>query len=283
MTHFDFTHAHVRRDSDSEKWNTYPQNTLPMWVADADYAVADEIIAALQKRLAHPILGYGEESQQLRQLIVARMQRLYNWDIKAAWICFTPGVVGSLNASRAMMGPIGSKAITALPVYPHLQNSTPVLQRPMQFFHMQNVNGRYTPDFNELQQNMTAETKMLILCNPHNPVGSVYTDDELQRFADIAAAHDLIICSDDIHADFALYADKPYRPIATLSPAVSQRTITLMAASKSFNIRHAHAGHEQNGSHLFGLGKCQRTESSRAGQRLQQRLYLSAYSRYCRV
>lgn len=236
MTTFNFTHQHNRRSSDSEKWNAYPEGTLPMWVADSDYDVPTEIITALKKRLEHPVLGYGDESPKLRELIVTRMQRLYNWEINSDWICFTPGVVGSLNTSRAIMGGIGSKAITALPVYPHLQNPSPVLERPMQFFNMVNINGRYTPDFDALEKCIDADSKMLMLCNPHNPVGTVYTNTELQRFADIAEKHDLLICSDDIHADFALYDDKPYRPIATLSPAVSKRTITLMAASKTFNI-----------------------------------------------
>lgn len=225
-----------RRNSDSEKWLTYPENVIPMWVADSDYAVPEEIITALTTRLQHPVLGYGEESQMLRELIVTRMERLHNWTIQPEWICFTPGVVPSLNSSRAIMGDIGSQAITALPVYPHLINPTPILQRPMQFFNMKNISGRYTPDFAELEANIDDNTKLLILCNPHNPVGTVYTNEELQQFADIAKQHDLLICSDDIHADFALYDDKPYRPIASLSPELSQRTITLMAASKTFNI-----------------------------------------------
>ncbi len=232
----DFNIAYDRRNSDSEKWNTYAEDILPMWVADADYAVSAEVIKALKKRLDHPVLGYGEESQQLRELIIARLAKRYHWDIQPEWICFAPGVVSSLNSCRAIMGPIGSKAITALPVYPHLQHATPILARPMQFFNMVNHSGRYTPDFAELQNTIDKNTKMLMLCNPHNPVGTVYHDVELTRFADIAETHDLLICSDDIHADFALYEDKPYRPIATLSPQISRRTITLMAASKSFNI-----------------------------------------------
>lgn len=225
-----------RQDSDSEKWNTYESDILPMWVADSDYAAPEAVLDALKKRLEHPVLGYGKEPQQLRELIVDRMQQLHQWKIQPEWICFIPGVVPSLNACRAIMGPVGSKAITALPVYPHLINPTPALERPMQFFNMLNTNGRYTPDFAELEESITTDSKMLILCNPHNPVGTVYTDDELRQFAEVAAKHNLLICSDDIHADFSLYDDKPYHPIASLSPEISQRTITLMAASKTFNI-----------------------------------------------
>lgn len=231
-----FNISQARYDSESEKWNTYPQGTIPMWVADSDYAVPPAVTEALKKRLAHPVLGYGEESQKLRNLIVERLQRLYHWTISPEWICFVPGVVAGLNGCRAVMGDVGSHAITALPVYPHLQNPTPILQRPMQFFNMVNVDGRYTPDFEELERNITADTKMLMLCNPHNPVGTIYNNAELNRFAEIAERHDLLICSDDIHADFPLYEDKPYRPIASLSSAINRRTITLMAASKTFNI-----------------------------------------------
>lgn len=231
-----FDTAYNRRETESEKWNTYADNILPMWVADADYAVPDEVIEALKQRLEHPVLGYGETSGKLRELIKERMKQRYQWEIETDWICFTPGVVGSLNSCRAIMGAIGSKAVTALPVYPHLKNATPILERGMQFFNMIDDNGRYTPDFKALENIIDKKTKMLMLCNPHNPVGVVYSESELQRFADIAERYDLLICSDDIHADFTLYADKPYQPIAALFPAISKRTITLMAASKTFNI-----------------------------------------------
>lgn len=236
MSEINFNTAYDRYCSESEKWNEYPTDTIPMWVADSDYAVPSEIIDALKSRLDHPILGYGEESPKLRELIVARMKKLYGWEIEADWVCFTPGVVGSLNSCRAIMGEAETNAVTAVPVYPHLQNPTPVLERGMKFFQMKNIDGRYTPDFDELDSVIDEHTRMLMLCNPHNPVGTIYTDEELEQFAQIAEKYDLLICSDDIHADFELYADKPYRPIATLSAEVSKRTITLMAASKTFNI-----------------------------------------------
>lgn len=236
MKNNQFNTAYNRRETESEKWNTYAESVLPMWVADADYAVPPEVIEALQQRLEHPVLGYGEASDKLRELIKQRMKQRYQWEIQTDWICFTPGVVSSLNSCRAIMGKTGSQAVTALPVYPHLKNATPILERGMQFFNMIDDNGRYTPDFEALEKVISQQTKMLMLCHPHNPVGVVYTPSELQQFADLAEKYDLLICSDDIHADFTLYEDKPYRPIATLSPAVSKRTITLMAASKTFNI-----------------------------------------------
>ncbi len=231
-----FNQNHQRQSSDSEKWNIYPKDVIPMWVADSDYAVPEAVIDALKERLSHPVLGYGVESEKLLHLITTRLEKHYQWKIKPEWICFVPGVVASLNTCRGIMGEIGSRAITALPVYPHLQKATPILQREMIFYSMRNENGRFTPDFDELEKHIDESTKMLILCNPHNPVGTVYNEQELAKFAEIAEKHDLLICSDDIHADFALYEDKPYRPIASLSKAVSKRTMTLMAASKTFNI-----------------------------------------------
>ncbi|PIE45336.1 MAG: aspartate aminotransferase [Gammaproteobacteria bacterium] len=226
-----------RRNSDSIKWSAYSGDILPNWIADADYAVPEVVVSSLRERLKHPVFGYcNQHPQKLQELIVQRMKRLYQWEIKADWLCFIPGVVGGLNSSRAIMGDIGSNAVTALPVYPHVKNATPVLERPMKFSSMQNVNGRFTPDFDELEAAIDDKTKMLMLCNPHNPVGTVYTKTELSTFAQIAEKHNLLICSDDIHADFVLYEDKPYRPIASLSPDIAERTITLMAASKTFNI-----------------------------------------------
>ena len=231
-----FNAEQERRKSESTKWNTYPESVIPMWVADSDYAVPDAVVKALKKRLEHPVLGYGEESEKLKKLIVERLERLYDWKIKAEWICFTPGVVSSLNICRAIMGESGSNAITATPIYPHLINPTPILNREMKFFEMVNVDGRYTPGFSELEKNIDEKTRMLIICNPHNPVGTVYSESELDKFAKIAKSRDLLICSDDVHSDLVFNADKPYRPIATLSQEISERTITLMAASKTFNI-----------------------------------------------
>lgn len=239
---YDFTALpNARQASESEKWNQYPSDTIPMWVADSDYAVAPEITAALQQRLQHPVLGYGKTSEKLKKLIVERAAQKYHWQIKPEWICFIPGVVGGLNIARAIMGEPGSQAITAKPVYPHLINGAPLLGQGMQFYPMlnqqtKNQKWRYTPDFEALKATLTAQTRMLMICNPHNPVGTVYHADELANFAAIAEANDLLICSDDIHADFVLDTEAVYRPIASLSPAVSQRTITLMAASKTFNI-----------------------------------------------
>ncbi|MBS9778004.1 MAG: PatB family C-S lyase [Gammaproteobacteria bacterium] len=225
-----------RNLSESKKWSKYSETVIPMWVADSDYSIPVEIVSALKERLNHSVLGYGMQPEKLRELITARMKSLYNWNIQPNWICFTPGVVPAINICRGIMGAIGSKAITALPTYPHLINPSPILERQMQFYSMLNIDGKYIPDFCELESTIDSTTKMLILCDPHNPVGRVYTKEELQKFADIAIKNNLIICSDNIHSDFQLYDDKPFQPIASLSSKISKKTITLMAASKTFNI-----------------------------------------------
>jgi len=237
-----FNAQYHRRHSDSEKWNAYPENTLPMWVADSDYAVPEAVTAALLKRLAHPLFGYGraygKADKALSELICERMQRLHNWHISPDHIIYIPGVVPGLNMARAIAGNNNTQhnMVTALPTYPHLIHPSPILRQTMKFFGMCSIDERFTPDFDELEHTIDDNTRSLIICNPHNPVGTVYNDAELKAFARIAERRDLLICSDDIHADFVFDETKSYRPIATLSKDIAMRTITLMAASKTFNI-----------------------------------------------
>ncbi len=233
---YSFSEAYDRRGSGSEKWNLYGEEVLPMWIADSDYPVDPKVVESLATRLKHPIFGYSTEPTALKELIVERLKKLYNWDIKAKWIVFTPGVVPGLNISRLIVGQDGDEVLTATPVYPHLLHHSPVVKRVQKTFPMVEKRGRFTPDFSAMDEAITKKTKLLLLCNPHNPVGTAYNEKELQAFAKRAEKHDLVICSDEIHADLIIDETIKHRPIASLSESIAERTITLMAASKSFNI-----------------------------------------------
>ena len=226
-----------RSTSDSIKWKRYKnKDVIPLWVADMDFHVAPEIIDAIKKRADHGVFGYGSDSPELKQLIVNHCHRHYNWEVSPNWIVFTPGVVKGLNLARAISANKGKPAgITALPVYPHLMHSAPLLKFTDQTFWVKPDGDSWSLDLEDMKENITDQTGVMLLCNPHNPIGKVYSRDELQALADVCVEHDLIICSDDIHCDLILNG-KQHIPIASLSEEVAQRSITLMAPSKTFNI-----------------------------------------------
>ena len=226
-----------RAGSDSIKWKRYAnQDILPMWVADMDFHVATEITQAINERSEHGVLGYGSDNPELMNLIVDHCQKHYQWAIKPEWIVLTPGVVKGLNIARAMAAKKGKTAgITALPVYPHLKQNAPIIEFENQTFLTRPHEQSWSLDLAEMEKNITDKTGVMLLCNPHNPIGKVYSKQELTQLAELCAKHDLIICSDDIHCDLILNG-KPHIPIASLSEEVAQCSITLMAPSKTFNI-----------------------------------------------
>ena len=234
--HYDFDTPVDRRHSDSEKWRRYPDDVLPLWVADMDFLSPEPVIRALQERVAHGIFGYGTEPAALRQVLVERLLRLYNWQVSEADFVFLPGVVTGFNlACRAMTSP-GDTVLIQSPIYP------PILEAPGNAGLrgkivplVQDVNGRYHIDFDLFEQSIEERTRLFILCNPHNPVGRAFERDELEHIAEICLRHDILICSDEIHCDL-VFSGHQHIPIAALDPAIAMRTITLMAPSKTFNI-----------------------------------------------
>ncbi|MGC8879530.1 MAG: MalY/PatB family protein [Anaerolineae bacterium] len=233
---YDFDTPLDRRRSDSEKWRHYPDDVLPLWVADMDFMSPEPVIRALQERVAHGIFGYGTEPATLRQVLAERMLRLYNWQVSEADFVFLPGVVTGFNlACRAVTSP-GDTVLIQTPIYP------PILEAPGNAGSqgkivplVQDTNGRYYVDFDLFERDIDERTRLFILCNPHNPVGRAFGRDELEQMAKICLHHDVVICSDEIHCDL-VFSGHYHVPIAALDPAVAMRTITLMAPSKTFNI-----------------------------------------------
>ncbi len=226
-----------RSHSDSIKWKRYAgKDILPMWVADMDFKVIPEIIDAINDRAEHGVLGYGSDNPELMNLIVEHCKHHYQWHIKPEWIVLTPGVVKGLNIARAIAAQNGKPAgITAKPVYPHLMQHSPVLTFESQDFVAQAKGDSWQLDLQQLRQNISDNTGVFLLCNPHNPLGKVYSREELTELANVCLQHDLIICSDDIHCDLILNGKK-HIPIASLNDEIGNHCITLMAPSKTFNI-----------------------------------------------
>lgn len=228
-----------RRGTDSTKWRVYGDDVLPLWVADMDFESPAPIKDAIIKRVEENVFGYGREPDSFRQILVERMKNLYNWSIQPNDIVFLPGLVCGLNVVSSAIGQPGDGTLVSSPVYPPFisapTNQGRVTQMAEQQYSLVSGKIHYEIDFDVFEQTIQSNTSLFILCNPHNPTGRAYTRSELQRMAEIAVKHNLIICSDEIHCDLLL-GNTQHIPIASIDPEVAKRTITLMAPSKTFNV-----------------------------------------------
>ena len=228
----------TRAQSDSEKWHKYTgTNILPMWIADTEFLAAPPILDAPRDRLDHGVFGYGYRQPRFLNAVKKHCHDRYGWHIEDDWILPLTGVVPGLNFSRAISQLHGkNRAVLVEPVYPHLRKHPALLPgfsdsgSPCKL-----ENGRWVPDFDALEANINDDTGLLLLCHPHNPIGRAHTDDELARYSSIAEKYDLIVCADEIHCDLILNGSR-HRPFASLGDDQRSRTITLMAASKTWNI-----------------------------------------------
>ncbi len=233
---FDFDKPVDRRKTQSLKWDKYgDKDVLPLWVADTDFEAAPAIISALQERIAHGVFGYSRPSPRLINLIIQRMHEKYGWHIERDWLIFMPGVVPGLNfACRAWCRP-QSKVITPTPVYYPFLHAPEYNERAVSHLPMVLENNRWVPDYEKLEA-MAQDADLLLLCNPHNPGGTVFSRDELEQIADIAKRHNLVVCSDEIHCDLLLEPALKHIPFASLNADAASRSAVLMAPSKTFNI-----------------------------------------------
>ena len=223
-----------RRGSDSFKWGKYAgRDILPLWVADMDFAAPPAVLAALHRRIEHGVFGYGGPWPSLTESVLAHLQGEYGWSIEPEWLVWLPGLVTGLNvACRAVDGEV----LTATPIYPPFLSAPHFSGRKLNRVELALDNNRWQWDMAAVQQATTAATRLFLFCHPHNPVGRCWSRDELLALADYAERNDLVVCSDEIHCGLILDADKRHIPFASLSPAAAQRSITLLAPSKTFNI-----------------------------------------------
>ena len=234
---FDFDQVIERSNSGSAKWEKYrDRDILPMWVADTDFAVAPEIQQALHKRAEHPVFGYTQTPEHLVELIVARMQRLYHWSIDADWFVPLPGIIGALYLACRANGKPGNAVYLPEIIYPPFAKAAGFNGLVNQPIPMCVRDGRMIIDMDWLEQQPARPGQLLLFCNPQNPGGAVYREHELQRLASIVEQQDLVLVTDEIHCDLILDKDKQHIPIASLNPQIEQRSITLMAPSKTFNL-----------------------------------------------
>lgn len=234
---YDFDQIIDRGNSSSAKWGKYRgRDILPMWVADTDFAVLPEIQQALHARAEHPVFGYTDVPPRLIDLVVQRMQRLYQWQIEPGWVVFLPGIVGALFLACRTVGEPGDPVYLPQIVYPPFGKAPDMNQRQRQPIPMCMRDERMIIDLDWLERQTPRPGQLLLLCNPQNPGGAVYRENELERLADIADKQGLVVCSDEIHCDLILEPGRRHIPIASLNDKIRQRSITLMAPSKTFNL-----------------------------------------------
>lgn len=226
-----------RRHGDSIKWNRYqPRDVIPLWVADMDFAAPPAVISALHQRVEHGVFGYAAPMPSLIEAIQQHLQHTYGWHIEPAWLLPLPGLVSALNIVCRAVGNDGDGVISFTPVYPPFMSAPRLSGRQLLPVPLQQEEGRWYWDEAELARAITPQTRLLLLCNPHNPVGRVWSRAELQQLADFAERHDLIVCSDEIHAGLILDPELSHIPLATLGADIARRSITLMAPSKTWNL-----------------------------------------------
>lgn len=236
---YNFDEVPQLKNTDSAKWHYVDEGTLPMWVAVMDFQAPQPVIDAMASRVQEGIFGYVADPKELRDVLVARMQRLYNWTIKPEDIVFLQGVIAGITGALRSIGKPGDGVLMTTPVYGpfhglpgnngRFANKIPLIA---------NQNGQtltYDIDFAAFEAALTDQTSLFTFCNPHNPIGHVYTRAQLERIAEICLKHNVAICSDEIHCDLLLNGAR-HIPIASLSPEIAAKTITLMAPSKTFNL-----------------------------------------------
>jgi len=231
-----------RRSTNSIKWTKFPEDVLPLWVADMDFPAPPPVLEALHKAVDHGVFGYEIPSQELLVTVAERMDRLYKWKIEPEMVVAVPGLVSGFNlAARATCQP-GDGILMQTPVYfPFLKVHKNVgLTRQMAQLTCEREGSTvsYQVDWDAFETAVNSggsQTRLFLLCNPQNPTGQVYSRDELSRMAESCQKNDIIICSDEIHSELLLGGSE-HTPIATLSPEIAARTITLVAPSKTFNV-----------------------------------------------
>lgn len=227
-----------RSGGDSLKWNRYAgRDVVPLWVADMDFAAPPAVLDALRQRIGHGVLGYAKPWPSLIEAALAHLNRQYGWSVDPDWLVWLPGVVPGLSlACRAIAGDV----MTATPIYPPFlavpESSGRVLTTAALHLDDEAGHRQWRWDWAALEAAVTPATRLLLLCHPHNPVGRAWRADELAKLADFCQRHDLYVCSDEIHCDLILDADKRHTPLALAHPELAPRCMTLMAPSKTYNI-----------------------------------------------
>ena len=234
---YNFDEVVPRRGTNSYKWDSAGDaDVLPMWVADMDFRTAPPVVEALKKRGEHGIFGYGRVPDAYYETVAGWFAGRHNWQIEKEWIIYTTGVVPALSAVIKALTTSGDKVVVQTPVYNCFfssirNNGCEVITSPLVY-----ENGTYQMDFIDLEQKVAdLGVKVLLLCNPHNPAGRVWTKQELTRLGEICLRNDVWVVSDEIHCEL-VFPGHTYIPFASVSEEFQMHSITCTSPSKAFNL-----------------------------------------------
>ena len=236
---YNFDELIDRRNTNCEKWDNCSarfgkNDLLPLWVADMDFKTPDFIINALKRRLDHEVLGYMVRPQSFFDS-VKNWLKPRGWEIDTTKLAFTPGIVPAINFAVQLFTKPGDKVLINSPVYHPFMFAINDNGRELVKSPLINDNGYYTIDFEDFEKKLASGVKLLIFCNPHNPVGRVWTREELQKVGELCLKYNVLVISDEIHSDL-IFKPHTHTYFASISDEIAQNTLTFLAPSKTFNI-----------------------------------------------
>lgn len=241
---YDFDKIIDRHGTDSVKYDILKplygrEDVIPMWVADMDFEVPDFIREAVIRRAGHEVYGYTIRPKRFYETIAGWLSSRHGWKVDPGCIDFSPGVVPALVLAVLGFTSPGDKVLVQSPVYFPFFTSIENHERVLVNNQLLDEQGRYTIDFDKLEEQFRGGVKMMMFCHPHNPVGRAWSREELVRLAELAVQYDVLILSDEIHSDLLLFGHK-HIPLASLGKEIASRTITCIAPSKTFNLAGLH-------------------------------------------
>lgn len=229
-----------RKNTNTEKWDGMEskygrEDLLPLWIADMDFEVSKEISEKVENRASHKVYGYAYCTDEYYDAVINWMDRKHNWAVKKEWITYTPGIISAISFAIDGLTSPGDNIILQTPAYDPFysiirDNGCHVKENPLIF-----ENGRYEIDFDDLEKKIDDKTKIILICSPHNPIGRVWTREELERIIDIALKNDLIIISDEIHSEI-IFEGYKHTSLATLSKEIENKCVICTSPTKAFNI-----------------------------------------------
>jgi len=237
---YNFDEIIDRSNTNCEKYDSRESifgnaDVIPLWVADTDFKTPDFIVNAVKEKAEHEVYGYPVKPDSFYLAIQAWLKRRHNWEVELSSITYSPNVVIALSSLIMSLTKPGDKVIVQPPVYFPFFHVVEGNDREMVENPLKEVDGRYQFDLDDLKSKIDKNTKMILLCNPHNPGGMVWSKDELIEIGNICIENDIIVVSDEIHADL-VYSGNKHTPFASISEEFSKQCVTTMSASKTFNI-----------------------------------------------
>jgi cystathionine beta-lyase len=233
---FDFDTLTDRRDTDSIRWDSADsKKVLPLWVADMDFRSPPCVIEALNSRVQQGVYGYTHKPHQMNRLIANYLEEQYQWSVDPDWIVILPSVISGLYTVVQQLTNKDDSVLIPNPVYHHLRLACTTANRSPQEIPLELKEGRWVLPSTQFLDCVSTKTKLALFCNPQNPGSTVFTREELKEFGNFCIQNNLWICSDEIHAGLVLTEEKKHIPLASISKAISEKTITLMSLNKTFN------------------------------------------------